>query len=127
MSGREAAASEGSEAPKQAGAGLQATSLPWAFLHLAVLTAFALGQPLFDLLGKNPEFFAARGSSAGDIVTFALLVVVGPPLIGVADRVPGRPGLQARAPGRAPGVHRAADRAGRDPVPQGLVQQRRWC
>ncbi|HYI36839.1 MAG TPA: hypothetical protein VEX39_09560, partial [Thermoleophilaceae bacterium] len=83
MSGREAAASEGSEAPKHAGAGLQATSLPWAFLHLAVLTAFALGQPLFDLLGKNPEFFAARGSTAGDIVTFALLVVVGPPLIGV--------------------------------------------
>ena len=85
MSGREAAASEGSEAPKpkQAGAGLQATSLPWAFLHLAVLTAFALGQPLFDLLGKNPEFFAARGSSGGDIVAFALLVVVGPPLIGV--------------------------------------------
>ena len=85
MSGREAAASEGSEAPKpkQAGAGLQATSLPWAFLHLAVLTAFALGQPLFDLLGKNPEFFAARGSSGGDIIAFALLVVVGPPLIGV--------------------------------------------
>ncbi len=85
MSGREAAASEGAEAPKprQAGAGLQATSLPWAFLHLAVLTAFALGQPLFDLLGKNPEFFAARGSTSGDIITFAVMVVVGPPLIGV--------------------------------------------
>ena len=83
MSGREAAASEGSEAPKQSGAGLEATSLPWAFAHLAVLTAFALGQPLFDLLGKNPEFFAARGSTAGDIVTFALLVVIGPPLVGV--------------------------------------------
>ena len=83
MSGREAAASEGSGAPKKAGAGLQATSLPWAFLHLAVLTAFALGQPLFDLLGKNPEFFAARGSSAGDIIAFSLLVVVGPPLIGI--------------------------------------------
>ncbi len=85
MSGREAAASEGPEAPKprQAGRGLCPTSLPWAFLHLAVLTAFALGQPLFDILGKNPEFFAARGSTAGDIVTFALLVVVGPPLLGV--------------------------------------------
>ena len=84
MSGREAAASDKSEAPtRQAGAGLRATSLPWAFLHLAVLTAFALGQPLFDLLGKNPEFFAARGSTAGDIVILALLVVVGPPLLGV--------------------------------------------
>ncbi|HEY5908022.1 MAG TPA: hypothetical protein VIZ31_08245, partial [Vicinamibacteria bacterium] len=84
MSGREAAASDGSEAStRQAGAGLEATSLPWAFLHLAVLTAFALGQPLFDLLGKNPEFFAARGSTSGDIVVFALLVVIGPPLLGV--------------------------------------------
>ena len=85
MSGREAAASEGPEAPdeREAGEGLCPTSLPWAFLHLAVLTAFALGQPLFDLLGKNPEFFAARGSTAGDIITFSVLVVVGPPLIGV--------------------------------------------
>ena len=83
MSGREAAASDPSEDQKDPGAGLQPTSLPWAFLHLAVLTAFALGQPLFDILGKNPEFFAARGSSPGDIIVFALLVVVGPPLIGI--------------------------------------------
>ena len=50
-------------------------------LHLAVLSAFALAQPLFDLLSKNAEFFAARGSSRWDIVVFAVGLVVVPPLI----------------------------------------------
>ena len=31
--------------------------------HLAVLSALALAQPIFDILGRNPTFFAARGSS----------------------------------------------------------------
>ena len=41
-------------------------------LELAVLCAFAFAQPLFDLLGRNPEFFAVRGSPSGDIVLFAV-------------------------------------------------------
>jgi hypothetical protein len=53
----------------------------WAFLNLAVLWTFAVAQPLFDLLKKNPEFFAARGSSGFDIVSFAVLLVVLPPAI----------------------------------------------
>jgi hypothetical protein len=40
-----------------------------------------LAQPLFDLLGKNPEFFAARGSPGFDIVSFAILLLVLPPLV----------------------------------------------
>jgi hypothetical protein len=48
-------------------------------LHLAVLSSFALAQPLFDLLGKTPEFFAVRGSSPGEIVLFALAVAIGVP------------------------------------------------
>jgi hypothetical protein len=56
-------------------------SAVWAFLHLAVLSAFALAQPLFDLLKDNPEFFAARGSTSFDIVSFAVLVVLVPPLL----------------------------------------------
>lgn len=52
-----------------------------SFLHLAVLSAFALAQPLFALLSDNPEFFAARGSTATDIVVFAVLLVVLPPLL----------------------------------------------
>jgi len=52
-----------------------------AFLHLAVLSAFALAQPLFNLLSDNPEFFAARGSTPLDIIVFGLLLVLVPPLL----------------------------------------------
>jgi Sulfatase len=53
----------------------------WAYLGLAVLWTFAVAQPLFDLLKDNPEFFAARGSSGFDIVSFSVLLVVLPPLL----------------------------------------------
>jgi hypothetical protein len=49
--------------------------------HLLAASGFALAQPLFDLLGKNPEFFAVRGSTPGDIVLFALLVTFAPALV----------------------------------------------
>ena len=48
--------------------------------HLLAASGFAFAQPLFDLLGKNPEFFAVRGSTAGDIVLFALVVTFVPAL-----------------------------------------------
>src|SRR5215510_3340166 len=41
-------------------------------LHLLVLSAFAVAQPLFDLLGDTPEFFVVRGSTTWDIVALAL-------------------------------------------------------
>ena len=47
-------------------------------LELAALCAFAFAQPLFDLLGRNPEFFAARGAPPADIVLFAVGVVLLP-------------------------------------------------
>jgi hypothetical protein len=56
-------------------------TLAWNALHLTVLSSFAFAQPLFDLLGKTPEFFAVRGSRAVDIVVFALVVLVVPPLV----------------------------------------------
>ena len=52
--------------------------------HLTALCALAFAQPLFDILGKNPAFFAVRGSSRGDIVFFALALVVLPPLALIA-------------------------------------------
>ena len=55
MGGQEAAAS-----PATVG-GWKAKDALLAFGHLAVLSAFALAQPLFNLLSDNPEFFAARG------------------------------------------------------------------
>ena len=42
--------------------------------HLTALSAFALAQPLLDILGKNAAFFAVRGSSSTQIVLFALAV-----------------------------------------------------
>jgi len=58
-----------------------------AFGHLAVLSTFALAQPLFSLLSDNPEFFAARGSAPGDIIVFALLLVLIPPLLALGVEV----------------------------------------
>jgi hypothetical protein len=50
-------------------------------LHLCALSAFAVAQPLFDLLGDTPEFFVVRGSTTLDIVAFALGVLLVPPLV----------------------------------------------
>jgi Sulfatase len=55
--------------------------LPERGLHIAVLWALAVAQPLFHLLGRNPDFFAARGSPPGDIVAFAVLVTFAVPLV----------------------------------------------
>ncbi|HEY7017131.1 MAG TPA: hypothetical protein VH297_01570, partial [Gaiellaceae bacterium] len=67
-------------------------AMPWwlAGLHLLVLWSFAVAQPLFDLLGKNGEFFAARGSTRWDAVLFALVVTFVPPavLLGIELLVP---------------------------------------
>src|SRR5215217_7452301 len=53
----------------------------WAYLGLAVLWTFAVAQPLFELLKDNPEFFAARGSSGFDIISWSVLLVALPPLL----------------------------------------------
>jgi hypothetical protein len=49
--------------------------------QLLAASSFALAQPLFDLLGKNAEFFATRGSTPSDIVVFALVVTFAPALV----------------------------------------------
>ena len=67
-----------------------------AALHLAGLAAFAVAQPLFDLLARNPEFFAVRGSTRWDIVLFAVGIVVLAPLVLVAAEAVA--GLAGRRP-----------------------------
>jgi hypothetical protein len=58
--------------------------------QLLAASGFALAQPLFDLLGKNAEFFAVRGSTPGDIVLFALVVTFAPALaLGLIELVVG--------------------------------------
>ncbi len=49
-------------------------------LHLAVLSAFAVAQPLFDLLGRRPEFFAVRRSEPVDLLLLALVLCLLVPL-----------------------------------------------
>src|SRR5438045_9777601 len=60
-------------------AGLRVPAIRGA--QLLAASGFALAQPLFDLLGKNAEFFAARGSTPGDIVLFALVVTFAPAIV----------------------------------------------
>lgn len=74
----------------------QAPPLPVAGLHLLVLTSFAIAQPLFDLLGRNGEFFAARGSTRWDVVVFALALTIAPPALLL--------GLEAVTPRQTRGV-----------------------
>jgi hypothetical protein len=67
-------------------------TLRLAGVHLFVLSAFALAEPLFDVLGKNAEFFGARGSTGWDVVLFALTILLVPPalLLAVEAIVPRR-------------------------------------
>jgi hypothetical protein len=53
-----------------------------AFIILG-LSGLAVTQPLLDLFGQNPEFFVAGNYSRGQIVWFALLIAVVPPLVGI--------------------------------------------
>jgi len=50
-------------------------------VHLAVLSALALAQPVLDILGRNPAFFAVRGSTGTQIVLFALAITLGLPAL----------------------------------------------
>ncbi len=59
-------------------------SFPRAALHLGGLWALAFAQPLFDLLGRNAQFFVARGSTTGDILLLAFGYALVPPLVGAA-------------------------------------------
>lgn len=39
-------------------------------LHVFALSAFAVAQPLLDLLGRNASFFVAHRASRGDVIVF---------------------------------------------------------
>lgn len=50
-------------------------------LALVGLSAFAIAQPLFDLLGDEPQFFISRGSEGPDLLGFALALSLGVPAL----------------------------------------------
>ena len=45
-------------------------------LHIFTLCAFAIAQPLYDLLGKNAEFFPVRNHGTGDILLLVLTLSI---------------------------------------------------
>jgi hypothetical protein len=62
---------------------------PWrelavAWVHLAVLWAFAFAQPLFQVLEDSPEFFVARGNTGTDVLLLAFGLILVPPTVLVA-------------------------------------------
>ena len=46
-------------------------------LHLFVLVAFAVAQPVYDLLGKNPEFFVAHSAKPYLIISMIFVLSFG--------------------------------------------------
>jgi hypothetical protein len=52
-------------------------------LSLATVGAFAFGQPFLDLLGKNPDFFIARGLTSWDVVFFPFVILALPVVLSV--------------------------------------------
>src|SRR5436190_17116720 len=56
-------------------------SPPVRGLHLGVLYAVAVSQPLLNLLGNNADFFTSRQLSSGKVLWFALIVGLGIPLL----------------------------------------------
>lgn len=50
-------------------------------LHLLALASLAVAQPLFDLLGRTPELFVARGVTPGGLWLLTALLFFGPPLL----------------------------------------------
>jgi Sulfatase len=51
------------------------------FLEILALTGFVVAQPVLDVFGRSPETFLFQGADRGDIVGFALVVGLAPPLV----------------------------------------------
>ena len=51
------------------------------FLPLFALCGFAIAQPLLDILGRAPTFFAAHGASRATVITFVLVTILLPPVL----------------------------------------------
>ena len=58
-------------------------------LDIGCLSALAFAYPLFDVLSQSPEFFVARNSTIGHVVSLACIVCLVVPalLFGVARAV----------------------------------------
>jgi len=52
-------------------------------VHLTAVWAYAVSQPIFALLQGNPEFLVVRGATRSEVIAFALLLTLAPPLAAV--------------------------------------------
>jgi hypothetical protein len=59
-------------------------SYPLRAVHLTAVWAYAVSQPIFSLLEGNPEFLAVRAATRSEVLAFALLLTLGPPLVAIA-------------------------------------------
>ena len=50
-------------------------------LHVTVLGWVAVAQPMYDLLGRNADFFVARRSQPTEVVLFAVLLLLAAPAV----------------------------------------------
>ncbi len=50
-------------------------------IHLLALCAFAVAQPVYDLIAQNGDFLTAHHLSPFDIILLALALCLGPPLV----------------------------------------------
>jgi Sulfatase len=59
-------------------------SYPWRAVHLVAVWSYAVSQPVFSMLEANPELLVVRGSSRLDVVVFATVLVLAPPMLALA-------------------------------------------
>lgn len=105
--GRASSTGAGRVAAPPGAAGLHRQSGRLEALHVAGLWAVAVCQPLFDLLGRSPEFFVAHDTRPVDLLALlALLCLAGPACCLAAIRLGRRlgPVPHAAAAGAAVGA-----------------------
>ncbi len=81
-------------------AGLGSTHPLVVVASIAGVGGFAFGQPLLDLLGRNPEFFIARRFPALDMAVMTVLLLVMPALLALPVLA-----LRLMSPAIAGGLH----------------------
>jgi len=53
----------------------------WYFIELVGITAITVAQPVFNVVQQAPEELVSVGAGPAEIVAYALLVLLGPPLL----------------------------------------------
>lgn len=88
----------GSASAARAASGDRSVTGTTGALHLVALTAFAIAQPIFDVLGRTPEFLLVRRLDRLDVLLLVGVVSLGPPILLVlVEMIAGLLGRTARS------------------------------